>query len=126
MKEIKYYISDDEIKKSPDPEEIKEYELKMSTAERCWVCGFKDEYGRIADIFKVDSPDDTRYLCGYHRIVWGYVPDDYKGHVIQQHLNDEWDSRRMTTLRQYLEELNEQVDKRQTLISKINEICNER
>ena len=35
MKEVKYYISDDESKQSPNPEEIKEYEAKISTAERC-------------------------------------------------------------------------------------------
>lgn len=126
MKEIKYYISNDESKKSYDPEEIKEYETKIGTAERCWVCGFKDEYNRMADIFKVDNPDDTRYLCDYYNIAWGYVPDDYKGYVVEHHLDDEWDKKRMVTLEQYLGELKEQVDRRQTLISKINEICNKR
>ncbi len=126
MKEIKYYVSDDESKKSPDPEEIKEYEAKIGTAERCWVCGFRDEYNRMADIFKVDNSDDTRYLRDYYHIAWGYVPDDYKGYVVEHHLDDEWDKKRMVTLEQYLGELKEQVDRRQTLISKINEICNKR
>ena len=31
MKEIKYYVSDDESKQSPDPEEIKEYEAKIGS-----------------------------------------------------------------------------------------------
>lgn len=126
MKEIKYYISDDESKQSSDPEEIKEYEAKISTAERCWVCGFKDEYERMSDIYKVDNSDDTRYLCDYNHIAWGYVPNDYKGYVVEQYIDDELDRKRMITLDRYLDELNEQINRRQTLISKINETCNKR
>lgn len=126
MKEVKYYVSDDESKQSPDPEEIKEYEAKISTAERCWVCGFKDEYERMSDIYKVDNPDDTRYLCDYNHIAWGYVPNDYKGYVVEQYIDDELDRKRMITLDRYLDELNEQINRRQTLISKINETCNKR
>lgn len=126
MKEVKYYISDDESKQSPNPEEIKEYEAKRSTVERCWVCGFKDEYYRIADIYKVDNSDDTRYLCDYNHITWGYVSDDYKGYVVEQHLDDGWDKKRMITLDQYLDELNEQINRRQALISIINEKCDKR
>ena len=126
MKEVKYYISDDESKQSPNPEEIKEYEAKKGTVERCWVCGFKDEHCRIADIYEVDNSDDARYLCDYNHIAWDCVPDDYKGYVVEQYLNDKRDKKRMVTLDRYLDELNEQINRRQTLISKINEKCNKR
>ena len=70
----------------------------------------------MSDIYKVDNSDDTRYLRDYNHISWGYVPNDYKGYVVEQYIDDELDRKRMITLDRYLDELNEQINRRQTLI----------
>ena len=119
MKEVKYYISDDESKQSPNPEEIKEYEAKTNAIKRGVIFEFKDENNLPAILLKAENPKDMHYFYEYFRVQYGDAPDDYIGYAIKQYLDDEMYYERIITLKQYIEGLQKQIEKRQSLIDEM-------
>lgn len=122
MKEIKYYVSDDETQQSSDPEEIRKYEAKKRVIEESQFYNFVDEKGLPADILKIDKPGDINYLYNYYHIIRGDVPNDYTGYVVKQYIDDEMCSKRIITLDQYFKMLQKQISDCQSTIFEISEI----
>ena len=135
MKEIKYYISDDESRQSKSQEEIEAFEAKHGTdfetkvseiLKKAIIGNFVDDNRDIIFLIKIDKTTDVNSLFPY------FVSDidgNYNGCAVIKHVDPKkyisccWG---LFTIDSYLNELQNKISTNQAIISKINEICNKR
>lgn len=135
MKEIKYYISDDESRQSKSQEEIEAFETKYGTdfetkvseiLKKAIIGNFVDDNRDIIFLIKIDKTTDVNFLFPY------FVSDidgNYNGCAVIKRVDPKkyisccWG---LFKIDSYLNELQNKISINQAIISKINEICNER
>ena len=135
MKEVKYYISDDESRQSKSQEEIEAFEAKYGTdfetkvseiLKKAIIGNFVDDNRDIIFLIKIDKTTDVNFLFPY------FVSDidgNYNGCAVIKRVDPKkymsccWG---LFKIDSYLNELQNKISINQAIISKINEICNER